>query len=249
MQNLKNKYYGIFIALPILTLFWFILFLMLDSKIVQSPFDVFAQIPVFLSNKETYIHLYFSLSRIFLGILFSLLIGTFFGVLMGLNKKFDNIFTPILYLTYPVPKLSLLPIVVLTLGIGEISKIVMIVLIIVFQIITSIRSAIINIPPNNFHFLKVIGVSKLKVFYVVILPIIAKQIFVSLKIAVGTGISVLFFTENFGTKYGLGYYIMDCFQMANYLNMYTGIVILSSIGFILFVFVDFLEHYFTPWSY
>lgn len=52
----------------------------------------------------------------------------------------------------------------------------------------------------------------------------------------GTAISVLFFTETFGTKYGIGYFIMDSWLRVNYLDMYAGIVVLSLIGLFLFGF-------------
>lgn len=243
-----KKYYGVLIGLPFLIFIWFLLFLFLNSRIVPSPFSIFKNLPIFFTNKNTYIHLIYSFSRILVGIVISVFLGTLLGTFMAFNKIFDKIFTPFVYLTYPIPKLSLLPIIVLIVGIGEASKIIMIVLIIVFQILTSIRGAILNIPSSSYDYLKVLGTSKLKIFHTIIVPTITKQIFVTLKIAIGTSISVLFFTENFGTTHGLGYYIMESFQLANYVNMYTGIILLSFMGFTLFILMDFLDSFFTPWS-
>jgi len=60
--------------------------------------------------------------------------------------------------------------------------------------------------------------------------------------------SILFFTETFGTEYGMGYFIMDSWTRINYVDMYTGIVILSLMGFFLFIFIDILEKLICPWK-
>ena len=63
-----------------------------------------------------------------------------------------------------------------------------------------------------------------------------------------TAISVLFFTETFGTQYGMGYYIMDAWLRVNYLDMYAGIVVLSLIGLCLFGIIDMVEARACRWQ-
>ncbi len=243
-----KKYIGVFIAIPILIFMWYMLYLIVDSRIVPNPFDVFKMLPIILKDEETFLHVAYSLSRVLIGLSISLVFGTFIGVLMGMNEKVDKVLNPIVYLMYPVPKLALLPTVILTLGLKESSKITMIILIVIFQIITAIRGAVINIPKSNYMYFNIMGANKIKTFMHVTAPIILKELFIILKISTGTAISVLFFTETYGTRYGLGFYIMDCFQTVDYVEMYAGIVILSSIGFTLFFLIDLLETIFTPWS-
>jgi len=63
-----------------------------------------------------------------------------------------------------------------------------------------------------------------------------------------TAISVLFFTETFGTQYGIGCYIMDAWLRVNYLDMYAGIVVLSTMGLMLFILLDFAERRLCAWN-
>ena len=63
-----------------------------------------------------------------------------------------------------------------------------------------------------------------------------------------TAISVLFFTETFGTQYGIGYYIMDAWLRVNYLDMYAGIVVLSMMGLLLFILLDWAERRMCAWN-
>ncbi len=245
----RKEYISSLFALPILLLIWYIIHISVDSKIVPSPFEVIYNIPIVLQESETAMHVTSSFRRITISIGISVFFGTIIGVLMAFNKWIDTLLSPIIYLTYPIPKLALLPIIILIFGLGEVSKVIMIVSILIFQIITSIRGAVLDVPKNSYTYFKIQGIGKLKTFWHIVAPTILKQLFVTLKIATGTAISVLFFTETYGTKYGgLGYYIMDMFQVANYVDMYTGIVILSMIGFFIFILLDILERILTPWN-
>ncbi len=247
LKKFLKKNSGLLLALPILILCWYFLHLIVDSKILPNPFVVFREISN-IFNEKTLRHITASFYRISMGILVSVIIGVTVGVLMGTFPKFDKIMQPIIYLTYPIPKLALLPIIILTFGLKETSKIMMIVLILVFQIITSTRGAVCDIPKSNYTYFRILGINKFKTFIHIVIPVILKQLFVTLKIAIGTAMSVLFFTETYGTIYGLGYFIMDSFQTADYVEMYAGIMILSFIGFVIFILLDLLEEIFTPWS-
>lgn len=79
------------------------------------------------------------------GVFCTLIIGLPFGILLACQPKLYRITEPLLYLSYPIPKLALLPIIMILLGIGESAKVSMIVLILVFQIIISIRDAALRI--------------------------------------------------------------------------------------------------------
>ncbi|MBP2661668.1 MAG: ABC-type transporter, integral rane subunit, partial [Firmicutes bacterium] len=58
-----------------------------------------------------------------------------------------------------------------------------------------------------------------------------------------------FFTETFGTEYGMGYFIMDAWMRVNYLEMYSGIVVLSCMGLVLFGVIDYLDRKICHWQY
>ena len=66
--------------------------------------------------------------------------------------------------------------------------------------------------------------------------------------AMATAVSVLFFTETFGTQYGMGYYIMDAWLRVNYLEMYAGILVLSAMGLLLFGLIDGFERAACRWQ-
>lgn len=242
----RDKWLGAVYSFIVVILLWWAVAALLQRPIVPSPWLVFINIMEIFSSKIE-IHVIYSLGRILAGIAISILAGVPLGFLMGYFKQADRILSPLVYFTYPVPKLALLPVVMLIFGLGEASKLIMIVLIIVFQIIITSRDAVKAIPAETFRSLQSLGASRLQMFTEIIIPASLSDVLTSTRLALGTAVSILFFTETFGTEYGMGYFIMDSWMRVNYLDMYSGIVVLSFMGFIIFTLIDALEHYICSW--
>ena len=225
---------------------WEIFSIAIDLPIVPEPIDVFLTLGKIFAD-EISIHAIHSIGRILAGLIIAIAIGFPIGVLLGRNSKLDRIFAPTIYLTYPIPKIALLPIAMLLLGIGESSKIFLITLIIVFQILISVRDSTKKIPTEYFEPLISLGADRLEIFRSIIFPAVLPEFLTSIRISLATAISVLFFTETFGTEFGMGFYIFDAWQRIDYLEMYSGIVVLSLMGLAMFVLIDLIEKILVKW--
>lgn len=240
-KNLRRAF-----ALLTIILLWQIFSMTAKVPFIPSPFRVLKTAGVIFQSKIL-INCLYSLFRIFAGIFLSMAIGMPIGLAMGYFNKLDIILSPFIYFIYPIPKIALLPIVMLLFGIGEVSKVIMIMLIVLFQVIVAARDAALSIPKETYYSYSSLGASKGSIFKDIVLPASLPGLLTSIRVGLGTAISVLFFTETFGTKYGLGYFIMDSWMRVNYLEMYSGIVVLSLIGFLLFMVVDRLEAAVCRW--
>jgi len=247
MRLKEYKGLGLGCTLMFIFVIWQIAAMIASKPIFPTPLNILINIYQTLSS-EIGIHILYSLKRIIIGILLTLVIGITLGILMGYYRKADLILSPILYFNYPVPKIALLPIVMLLFGLGELTKIIMIFLITFFPIVVNIRDEVKNIPEEVFYPMYSLGASRFQIINEIIFPGIIPTILTSLRIGIGTAISVLFFTENFGTEYGMGYFIMDSWMRINYVQMYSGILILSILGLILFIIIDILETMLCPWK-
>lgn len=233
---------GIFVVL------WYVTGVVVGLPIIPSPVAVLTNlINIFMS--KIVIHGLYSLWRIIAGVCLSVVVGIPIGLCMGYFEKWDRVLSPLVYLTYPIPKIALLPIMMLLFGLGDLSKILMLFLIIVFQVIVAVRDGVKSIPKETYYPLYSLGASFMDVFWEVLMPASLPKFLTSIRVAMATAISVLFFTETFGTQYGMGYFIMDAWMRVNYLEMYSGIVVLSSIGLILFGIIDYLDHKICHWQY
>jgi NitT/TauT family transport system permease protein len=240
--NIWNKIYG----LLLFNLIWYIVAGLVDNPVLIGPAATY--INMFKILPSMWSHLTASMERIVIGLLISIAAGAATGIVMARSKKVNSILSPLVYFTYPVPKLALLPVVMLLAGIGEISKITMIVLIVIFQVIISSRDAANNIPKENYNVLVSLGAGKMQQFREIIFPAILPDLFTTLRIALGIAVSVLFFTETYGTDKGMGYYIVDAWMRINYLDMYAGIALLSMMGFLLFLLIDLADTVFCKWN-
>lgn len=230
-----------------LILVWETVAVCVKLSIIPSPVLVIKKLYLIFGTMIAK-HLFYSLYRICVGLVAAIAIGVPLGICMGYFPKVDRVCAPLIYLTYPIPKVALLPIVMLLFGTGEISKIIIIFSIIIFQIVISIRDSIHAIEEEMFYPLFSLGASFYDILREILWPASLPQFLTALRISTATSISVLFFTETFGTKYGLGYFVMDAWLRVNYLEMYAGIVVLSLTGLAIFCMFDFLENKVCFWN-
>ena len=241
-----------FVFLPLLSAsaallaLWQIVAWAADFPVIPPPSGVLERLADIFAS-DIAIHAAYSLWRITGGLALSVLVGFPAGVAMGYFPKVDRYLAPIVYLTYPIPKIALLPILMLLSGLGELPKVGMIFLIIVFQVMVAVRDGIHEIPGEIFEPLVSLGASLPDLFREVLWPASLPKFLTAVRVAMATAISVLFFTETFGTQYGVGYFIMDAWMRVNYLDMYAGILVLSGMGLMLFGIIDAVERCACRW--
>lgn len=246
MRFKEYKLTNFIIIFFIISALWQIFATIINNPLFPPPYAII--INIFETfHSQIAVHVSYSLIRIIVGLLLTLVIGIPVGILMGYFKRIDVILSPIVYFNYPIPKIALLPIIMLIFGLGDLTKIVMIFLITFFPVVVNIKDEVKNIPEEIFYPMYSLGATNLQIIKEIILPGTLKSILTSLRIGIGTAISVLFFTENFGTQYGMGYFIMDAWMRINYIQMYSGILVLSLTGLLFFIIIDFLEGIFCPW--
>lgn len=229
-----------------MNIIWYIAYLLMNHSILPSPGSVYNAM-FHLGARELLLNVGYSLLRIFEGVALALVIGLLIGLLMGRSPVWNRLLDPVVYLTYPIPKIALLPVVMLFFGLGETSKVLMIMLILLFQVIISVRDGVKAIPDSTYDVLTSIGASAGQKFWNVTLPGALSVILSTIRISLGTAISVLFFTEIYGTEHGMGFFIMDAWLRLDYPEMYAGIMLFSLVGFVLFLLVDVLDYKFMKW--
>lgn len=246
MTSLK-KIWSFIKGFIILNILWYVCAIIMNSRILPSPDKIYLHLPE-LFKDGFYIHILASLYRVFVGLLLSFIIGSTIGLIMGYSKRFNKILNPLVYFAYPIPKTALLPVVMTLYGLGDGSKITIVVLITVFQVIVSVRDAVINVEKVNYNPLISLGASRMQKFYHVTLPAILPEVLTNTRLSIGTALSVLLFAEAYGTSMGIGYFIQDAWTRINYIDMYSGIVILSILGLILFIILDYVESRVCRWK-
>lgn len=229
------------------TLFWYIVYLLLQSHTIPSP--ILTVTYIWNEKWMLLLHAGASLLRITIALFISLLIGIPLGIILGKNKKINTLLSPFLYYIYPIPKVAFLPVFMILYGLGNQSKITLIIWIIVFQIILSVRDGVLQISASYYKVMHGFRSPIYQQLIYLIFPSILPSIFTGIRISIGISLATLFFAENYATTYGIGYYIISAWTKMNYEEMFAGIVTLGCIGLLLFIILDKLELKVTPWNH
>ncbi len=232
-----------------LVIIWQIAAMLINRPILPAPWEVLNVFVQELSN-GLITHFLYSLWRVTAGMALSVLIAAPFGLAVGGSKRLDRIFSPIIYLLYPIPKVVFVPIILLFLGIGDLAKITIIFLILFFQIVVLVRDQAAGLPPQLIQSLQSLGAGRRALFRFIYLPASLPAILTALRQSIGTAVAVLYITELFATKYGLGYYIYyNGSTLFYYPAMYAGVIAMSLLGLGMYYTVDWLERKWCKWKF
>lgn len=238
---------GLALAALVLIIGWQLSSLSVAASLLPPPLVVgqafLAALPTGLAW-----HGFISAYRVALGILLAVLVAAPLGLLLGQNPRWDRVGAPLIYLTYPIPKIVLLPVVLLFFGLGEVSKVFMIFLILFFQVLVVVRDASHGVRPELLHSVRSLGAGRAQLFRYVYLPACLPAILTSLRVTSGTAVAVLFFVEAIATNAGLGYYIIiEGWGRMAYPQMYAGVLAMSLLGVALYLGLDVLERRLCAW--
>ncbi len=240
---------GLLGAALILLLAWQALAWVVERPLLPSPPEVLAAFVVELPGALGS-HLLISLWRVIASIALALLAAVPLGLLLGQSAKLARWLSPFIYLLYPIPKVVLVPILLLFFGISEFPKISIIFLILFFQILVLVRDQASAIRPELLDSVRSLGAGRRALFRFVYLPATLPAVLTALRQSIGTAVAVLYVAELFATQRGLGYYI---FYQGNtrfdYPKMYAGVLAMSLLGVTLYFAADGLHRRLCAWQF
>ncbi len=169
------------------------------------------------------------------------------GLLLGRSPRADAVAAPLIFLTYPIPKVVFLPVLLVLLGLGHAPKIALIALIVFFQILVTARDAAKAVPEPSVLSVRSLGASRLDIYRHVVVPAALPDIFTALRIGTGTAIAVLFLAESIAGSNGIGWYIVDAWGSIDYPAMFAGIIGMALLGVVLYEALDAIEGWATRW--
>jgi len=235
-------------ALVLLAL-WYGFALVLGKPFLPLPHVVAIHTLQRLSEGALIRHLGISTFRITVALVSAAIPASLLGILTGRNPHADRMVSPFAYILYPIPKVALLPVIMLFLGLGNLSKIFLIGLIIFFQLYFVVRDAAAAVDDRYVDSVRSLGASRLDIVRHVIVPSVLPSLFTALRVSTGTATAVLFLAETFATVSGLGWFIMDSWARMDYLDMYAGMVSLSLLGTCFFALFSLLGRRLCPWNH
>lgn len=233
-------------ALVALLLAWELLSLAMDSAALPPPTTA---IPEFVRLlPELWPEFIVSAGRVLAAMALGTLLAVPLGLIIGRSTRLDALAAPLIFLTYPIPKVVFLPVLLVLLGLGSLSKVALIALIVFFQILVTARDASKGVPAASVLSVRSLGADKMQEFRHVVFPAALTDIFTALRIGTGTAIAVLFLAESIAGSDGLGYYIVDAWGRIDYPAMFAGIIAMALLGVVLYEALDAVEGRVCRWQ-
>ncbi|CZR98426.1 MULTISPECIES: ABC transporter permease [unclassified Clostridioides] len=236
-----NKFNNRFLSLVKSVLIFFIILLLWkitnylgiwSDYILPSPEKVYSTFLNMISDGSIFINVYASMKRVLIGFAISTAIGVPLGIFFGIHSGVYEYFKSLINFLRNTPPLALIPMLILWFGIGEESKIIIIVLASFFPIFTSTLKGIRNCDSKLIEVGRVFEFSKIQIIFKIIIPNAILDIAVGLKLALGYSFRAIIGAELVAASSGLGYLISDGKEMSRTDVVIVGIIVIGLLGII-----------------
>lgn len=221
---------------------------LVSSLFLPAPTQIMASLFLMISDGEIGTSLTASLYRILMGFAVGSILGLAVGLVTGTSALADKIGNPIVNALYPIPKIALLPLFILWLGIGELSKITIIAMGVFFPVAMNTYSGVKNVDPLLIKVAVSFNASWWKTMKSVVLPNALPMIFAGLRLAAGTSLLLLVAAEMIAAQEGIGALILHYGDLMITERLMAGVIVLSLLGLVFNLILQWLEKKIIPWK-
>jgi ABC-type nitrate/sulfonate/bicarbonate transport system permease component len=181
---------------------------------------------------DLWINMGLTLYRAFAGFLIAGAGGVALGFAMARSRAAHWFFDPIISVAFPMPKIAFLPVIILWLGLFDVSKISMVVFDAIFPVVTGTLVGIAGVERELLWSARNMGASEREVLWQVVLPAASPQIMTGLQVALPLALIVAVVAEMAMGGYGLGGAMMTAYRFANSAGVFAGIVEIAAVGYV-----------------
>jgi len=221
---------------------------LLDSRFFPAPSTIFVTLMEMIKSGLLFSDLSISLYRIFGGFLLGAIPGLIIGLTMGLFPLIKAILDPIVAATYPIPKLAIMPLIMVLLGLTDFEKMVVIALGTFFIVLINTCAGVVNLDKIYMDVAKNYGANKKDYYLTVALPGALPMIFTGLKLGMGMALLLIVAAEMNGASSGIGYRIWESYSIFNIPEMFVSFVVMSFLGYVFTIAIDEIERLVIPWK-
>lgn len=203
-----------------------------SNYVLPTPEKVWLTFWTMFVNGQLAGHVAISLRRVFTGYLIAFGLAFFFGVLAGVMPKKSVYYAHILEFLRQIPPISLIALLILWMGIGETSKVIIIILAGFFPMFLNIEQGVKGCDPKLLEVGTLLGFDKWQKFFRIVLPSAVPDILVGMRIGMGYSWRAIIGAEMIAASKGLGYLILDAQVMSRSDKILVGIIVIGIVGII-----------------
>jgi NitT/TauT family transport system permease protein len=189
-----------------------------------------------------------SLARVLQGFIYGSVIGIMLGLLVGWFRAFEDVVDPLVGAIYPIPKSALFPLFILWFGLGETSKVMTIMIGVVFLVLINTVTGVKAIDPVLLKAARDLGANQWQIFMKVVIPGALPNIFTGLRLGAGMALILVFITEIEATKAGLGFLLWESYQLLLVKQVFACTIAFGVLGIFSTWILQWVERVTCPWK-
>ena len=220
---------------------------LIDERYVPSPVAIARAGWALSISGELGRDVFDSLYRLAIGFVVGAVPGILIGIVMGLSRLVRAALDPIVAALYPIPKVAILPLLMLVFGLGDASKIAVVAMSVLFLTIINTTVGVMQLDRIYFDVAQNFNTPWYKLFVRVILPGALPTIFAGLRISLGVSLVVLVGAEFVASRAGIGYLIWSSWETLMVENMFVGIIVITVLGVLSTFLLHECERLLIPW--
>jgi sulfonate transport system permease protein len=220
---------------------------LISPQVLPAPSNVAETALDLARNGELFVHLGVSLLRAAAGFVIGGAIGLVLGIAVGFSPLAQALFDRSIQMVRAVPFLAMLPLVIVWFGVGEVAKIFLVALAVLFPIYINTMLGIRQIDPKLMELAKVVGLSWTAIVRRIILPGAMPSILTGVRYALAHAWLALVIAETLATTKGIGFLAMDAREFLQTNVILLTMIIYAIIGVAADALVRFLESHLLSW--
>lgn len=220
---------------------------LLDARFFPPPSLVVVTLIRLLADGTLIGHTAVSVGRVLAGFAIGTTVGLASGLMLGTVRTLRVALEPVISALYVLPKVAILPLVMLIFGLGEQSKIAIVAIATFFIVVINTTAAVVGVEPIYLEAGRAFGARRAQMFGHIILPAALPAIFTGLRLALGTALIVIIAAEFVATQQGIGYFIWLAWNTLRPEAMFAGFIVIGTLGALSYGAVQRVGRALTPW--
>jgi NitT/TauT family transport system permease protein len=223
-------------------------FSLVSPLFLPAPSDILLEGWHLVISGQLFRHLGISLFRIGSGFVLAAGLGILTGILLGSSRLAEAMGNPILAALFPIPKIAILPLLILWLGIGEAPKIAVIGLGVFFPMTINVYTGVKHVDPLLIRAALSLGSSRLGLIKKVVWPSILPMVLAGMKLGLGISLLLVVAAEMIAADAGIGFLILTAADLMQTKRLMVGIGMLSGLGLLVNWLLGKMERLLLPWK-
>lgn len=219
----------------------------IDRRFFPPPTEISDTFWEMIRNGELFTDVKATLTRMVVGLFLGGVPGIIIGVAIGLSRSLRAIVKPIISALFPIPKIAVLPLILLVFGLGEESKYFAVAIGVVFLITINTAAAVMQIESIYLEVGRNFGANKWKFFWRIAIPGAMPGILTGLQLGLTVSLLIAISTEFVAAKSGIGFLIWNSWQIFNVRAMYVGLIACAVLGLFFQIVLGILNRLLLPW--